>query len=172
MLLFDVSDDPKYGEYGIANGNVLYELGIANTIRNPEEILIIRNSLSTGKTFDISQLKYIKYEELTIEWLSEILNKSIENHKWHRQKLIENTKSLLDIESLKFIYIFGPAKKPDNFYLPDPPPIEHRLAVFRLLDLGLIVSASKKTESGFEQSYHWTQLAYELMKYMGIQKIS
>jgi len=43
MILFDLADDPKspcqFSKQ--INGNVLYELGVANSIREPEDILLI-----------------------------------------------------------------------------------------------------------------------------------
>src|SRR5438105_14627216 len=41
-LLFDLSDNPKE-----PNGNVLYELGIATAVREPEDMLLIREKSSS-----------------------------------------------------------------------------------------------------------------------------
>ncbi|MEW6499751.1 MAG: hypothetical protein AB1589_45905, partial [Cyanobacteriota bacterium] len=99
MLLFDLTDDPKspcqFSKQ--VNGNVLYELGIANAIRQPEDILLIRESSVAQIPFDISGLHINIYgQNLELDWLHMKLEQASKEQEWYKGKRVEATSKLID----------------------------------------------------------------------------
>lgn len=62
-IIVDISDK---------NANVFYELGIAQTLKEPENIFIIKES-SAKTPFDIQHLQYIQYDKNNLKKLAETL---------------------------------------------------------------------------------------------------
>lgn len=178
-LLFDLSDDPKSPcEFSKqVNSNVIYELGVANAIRDPEDMLMIR-----GKTtdiakvipFDISSLTINEYEkELTEEWLKEKLAKTLENQKWYKGRRVEAAAKSIDSFGLKLIHLIYKNRPSDRDHfndetIPKEWRTEAKLAILRMMDLGIVWFATGK--EGTEYAYHWTPFGREVIKRLGIEK--
>ncbi len=171
-LLFDLSDDPKsLCEFSKrVNENVLYELGIATAIREPEDILLIKKRSESEMPFDVRNLAINEYnEELEKEWLKEKLKVLLDNQKWYKSKRVEVAAKSIDSFGLKLIHFYYKERpeKEDHFN-DENMPIESKLAILRLLDLGFIWFATAK--EGREYAYHWTLFGKEVIKYLGIKK--
>lgn len=70
MILFDLTHDPKLEPLEQSNINVVYELGIANSIREPEDLLLIKEEPIGKLPFDISGLTVIPHpENMLADWL-------------------------------------------------------------------------------------------------------
>ncbi len=175
MLLFDLSDDPvlpcKYLKQ--ANVNVLYELGIANAIREPQDILLIRKTSSTKIPFDISGMTINEYEgDLTVEWLVNKLKDALKNQEWHKSKRVKAAAKSIDGEAIELMYNYGRNPEDFNHFNTRGAQAEVKMSVLRLIDLGIIWFASKCEGEYREHAFRWTSFGHEVMKHLNIQKLS
>ena len=175
MVLFDLTDDPKspcqFSRQ--VNGNVLYELGIANAMREPEDILLIRESSSVKIPFDISGLNINIYEgELEIDWLSSKLQKALEKQKWYMSKRVDAASKSIDEFAFEIMYQIG-CRPPgfNHFNIAGMPP-EVRMSVLRLIDLGILWFATGIDERSREHAYRWTPFGREVIKRLGIKLLT
>ncbi len=174
MLLFDLSDDPKSPENSKqANVNVLYELGIANAIREPQDILLIRESSSGKIPFDVSGMTINEHQgDLTTEWLADELKTALENQEWHKSKRVQAAAKSIDGEALELMYNYGRNPEDFNHFHTTGVPAEVKMSVLRLMDLGILWFASVCEGEYREHAFRWTPFGHEVMKYLGIQKLS
>ena len=83
MVLADLSDDPRSKE-NHANGNVLYEVGVAHAMREPEAVVIIRDQNPQTADFDVRgfSINCPPDNTLTEDWLTDLLSSCLENYSW------------------------------------------------------------------------------------------
>ncbi len=177
MLLFDLSDDPKFpcDISKQVNGNVLYELGIANSFREPQDIILIRDKKSNKLPFDISSMTYIEYSDEDTELLNKLTNTLVEILKQQdrsKSKLIKSIIQSLNELAIELMYRFG--RNPDGWrhFSSVKMPIEFKDTVARLVDLGILKFDCKCKGEYREHAYHWTSLGYEIMKALNIKRLS
>lgn len=174
MLLFDLSDDPGASENPKqANVNVLYELGVANAIREPQDILLIRGS-SLGKIpFDVSGMTINEHKgDLITEWLVVKLKTALENQEWHKSKRVQAAAKSIDGEAIELMYNFGRNPEDFNHFNTRGLPAEVKMSVLRLIDLGILWFASRCEGEYREHAFRWTSFGHEVMRYLGIKKLS
>ena len=176
MLLFDLSDDPKSpcDHSKQVNVNVIYELGIANTIRDPQDIILIRDDFSKSSIpFDISGMTINHHKpKLSVDWLKDRLTKALEKQKWYKSKRVEVAAKSITAEGLDLMYKQGRYPKGYNhFHLTDAP-VETKISIQRLMDLGLLSFAARCDGEYREYAYHWTTFGYEVMKFLNIKQIT
>jgi len=181
LLLFDLSNDPKspckYSKQ--VNSNVLYELGIANAMREPEDMLLIREQSSVRLPFDITGLNISEYkkEDFTIEWLSKRLDVVLEKQKWFRSKRVKKVAQLVDMNSItKIMMEYSHYPEGDDHFHIEEDDMPTKISVCRLMDLGILWLASSfklgslpKEGRTINLAYRWTPFGYEVMKYLGIK---
>ncbi len=169
MVLCDLSDDQ-----GHVNGNVLYEAGIATTIREPHSVVLIRDQEPTKADFDVRGLTIYRPPngKLTKSWLAGLLKRHLEETDWTKSKRIEVIAHSLDDFCL--VLLEGPGRNPDgyNHFHVSGQPIEVRLAAQRLVDLGILWFDTGREERPLEYAYHWTSLAKDLMEYLGLPQLT
>ena len=175
MLLFDLTDDPKspcqFSKQ--VNGNVLYELGIANAIREPEDIVLIRAASDVKIPFDISGLNINMYDgELGIEWLLSKLTKALEDQAWYNSKRVDAAAKSIDDIALHIMNTVGCRPQGVNHFNIVGQPTEVKVSVLRLIDLGILWFASGIDKRGVEHAYRWTSFGREVMKHLGIKLLS
>lgn len=170
MVLCDLSNDEK----GHVNGNVLYETGIATTIREPHSVVLIRDQGPSEVGFDVQGLtiKTPPKGKLTVPWLVERLREALEEIDWSQSKRIEAIARRLDEFCLYLINKFG--RNPDGYnnFSVIGQPIEIRLAAQRLVDLGIVWFNTAREIRPLESSYWWTTLAKDLMKYLKLPQLT
>ena len=177
MLLFDLSDDPKYpcDLSKQVNGNVLYELGIANSFRDPQDIILIRNKKSNRLPFDISAMTYIEYDDEKDELSDKLISSMKEllsNQDWSKSKLVKSVIQSLNELSVSLMYRFGRNPDGHRHFNSIDMSIEYKDTVARLVDLGILRFACKCDGEYKEYAYHWTALGYEVMKALNIKRLS
>jgi len=176
MLLFDLSDDPKAPcqHSRQANLNVLYELGISNALREPEDILLIRERSSSKLPFDISGMTINEYEkDLKVKWLIERLSKAIEDQKWYKSKRVKAAAVSIDEFSLEIMHVHGSRPESKKHFHTKDWPSEKKMSVLRLMDLGILWFASQTYSRGaYEYAYRWTSFGCEVMKHLEIPQLS
>jgi hypothetical protein len=175
-LLFDLSKDPKY-EKKCPNPNVMYELGIAMAMREPEDILIIVDSSEEIKElpFDIQSIRIHKHSfEIDENLFKEELEKVLKNQKWHKSKRVKSAAESIDEMGLGLMLDFGIIPKEIggwfSFDKDNPLSIPRRMAAHRLMDLGILWFDTGKDRNPSEYAYHWTSFGYEVMKHLGISR--
>ncbi len=169
LLLFDLSDDPKQKQ---ANGNVLYELGIANAMRDPQDMVLIRKKSRRRVPFDISGLTYISYIDLGAPVLRDILRDALERQEWHKSKRVDAAAQALDEVALGLMYNNGRRPQGANHFGLGGLSPELKLCVFRLIDLGILRFAWGCYKDKYESAYYWTSFGYEVMKHLGIERLT
>lgn len=167
-LLFDLSIDPKLAkvesqEISKISENVLYELGVALTAREPADIFLISQKTEASRKlpFDIlnTQINFYKYA-LTEDWLKEKLDLVVKQQAWYKSRRIKTAIRLIDSWGLKIINLYSDSKithfNDENF------PVEMKLGILRLIDLGIVLFATGK--QGGEYAYYWTGFGKEVIK--------
>jgi hypothetical protein len=174
MLLFDLSDDERIK--GI-NPNVIYELGIANSIREPSDIVIIKKKADKEikLPFDIQGMHINFFEDtLTKEFLKKIIHGALQNQEWHKSKRVRIAAESLDEYGLALMNEIGRRPKGYNHFNSSTFDYNRRASVLRLVDLEILKFACIVWENGrgYEYAYHWTPFGYEVMKHVGLKQIT
>ena len=172
MLLFDLSDDERYN--GV-NPNVIYELGIANAIREPFDIVIIRKKTKEKLKlpFDIQGLNINFFKDkLDKRFIIKKVNYALKNQEWHKSKRVKAVSESIDDLGLGLMIEIGRRPKKWNHFNTSGFDSLKKLSVHRLIDLGILLFATGKKKRPQEYAYHWTSFGYEVMKYLGIPQMT
>ena len=172
MLLFDLSDDERNSEI---NNNVIYELGIANAIREPFDIVIIRKK-SEGKLklpFDIQGLNINFFEnEIDEEFIEKIILNNMQNQQWHKSKHVKSVAESIDDLGLALMNEIGRRPEGWNHFNTYTFDALKKLSVHRLIDLGILWFDTGRERNPSEYAYHWTSFGYSVMKYLAIPQFT
>lgn len=81
LIFADITTIGKINEIPVRNGNVMYEIGIAHSVRLPEEVILFRSD-EDPIPFDVANIRVNKYEpdhnpEASKEKISDVLNSCI-----------------------------------------------------------------------------------------------
>lgn len=174
MLLFDLSDDNRKNHI---NHNVIYELGIAQAMREPSDIIIIRKETETKDKlpFDIQSININFFKDkLAKDWLKPKLESAIKNQEWHKSKRVRVVAESIDENGLALMNEIGRRPKGYNHFNSSTFDYNKKASVLRLVDLEILKFACIiwKNNLGYEYAYHWTSFGYEVMKYIGLNQIS
>ena len=97
LVLADITPDHKSGKY--PNANVMYELGIAHSMRLPETVIVVRKK-GAIIPFDISHLRVLDYHESDIvmarKMIGEYFVNALTSGQLLRDELIESAWSAMD----------------------------------------------------------------------------
>jgi hypothetical protein len=152
---------------------VLYELGIANAIREPEDIILIRESSSAQLPFDISGMNVNFYkEELEIAWLTENLKNALKSQEWYNSKRVDAAAKSIDGIALRLMNSIGRLPEGNNHFHITGLPTEVKISVLRLIDLGILWFASGVDEGKVQHAYRWTSFGRAVIKHLGIKLLS
>ena len=166
LVLCDLSDDHR-GSAGYANGNVLHEAGIAMTIREEHEVILIREQKPDSiRDFDVrfAKIHSPASGEITKDWLIEVLEVSLREIELVKTERIKIIAESLDSPSLELITEYRGV----NFVLKPDAPTKYWIAVHRLIDLGILRLNTAQKKGSIEYSYWWTSLLNPLMTRLGI----
>lgn len=175
MLLFDLSDDPEIpcGCKKHANSNVIWELGVAFSIREPEDIVIIKEKSKSELPFNIRQILRNEYDksEFTKEWVANILKNACDAQKWHKSKRVSAIAQSLDPHSVQLIQDRGRFPVGDSHFGFNQLNTEMKMSISKLIDLGILKFDwnIKNEEASQEYSYDWTPFGRAVMEHKGIK---
>jgi len=174
ILIFDLSDDTRTKEI---NHNVIYELGVANAIREPFDIILIRkkNENKTKLPFDIQGLHINFFKgDVTKEFIKNIVESAIKNQEWHKSKRVRVAAESLDENGLTLINNIAKRPKGYNHFNSSGFDYNTKMSVLRLVDLGILKFAWAiwPENKGYEYAYHWTPFGYEVMKHIGLNQMT
>ena len=95
-MFFDLSLDTRTNTL---NNNVVYELGVANAIREPTDMVLIQrtNENKLNLPFDFGGLHVNPFEgDATQEFIERILRAALENQEWHKSKRVRVAAESID----------------------------------------------------------------------------
>src|SRR4030042_2179654 len=106
LTLFDISPIEEYKGESNRNSNVMYELGLAHTWRNPEEVIVIRDD--DGKLpFDIQSSGVVKYnigdQEKAIEDIKETILFRLDQIEKIQRSMVRKAAESLSLEASNFL---------------------------------------------------------------------
>ena len=150
----------------IRNGNVMYEIGIAHTIRLPEEVILFRSD-NDPLLFDLANIRVNKYNpdgepEEAKQKVSEAIISTIKEIKLQKHLSVSKAVDSLDVISLDLILEMreqnGAIKHPEIHTVMDSLAKRDKIAsIQRLLELGIInTQYSKLTETTPEDLLTYT----------------
>jgi len=170
MILVDLTDDPKSN--GHVNGNVLLELGVAQAMREPSAVIIIRDQDLSTADFDTRGLTINKQREgkLTTEWLTELLRDSVKNYDWSESKRVKAAAESIDDIGLRLMFQLGGSPKESTHFNTVKLNSLQKMSVLRLIDLGLLRFVTGGANKPSEHAYHWTPFGYAVMKYLHVKR--
>jgi len=140
LVLADISSSPMADRNRVIwpqrNANVMWEVGIAHTMRTPDEVLLVRTD-HDDSIFDLTQFRVFNYDPRDVRGSRKFLEDRIDD----RIKLLEKTQDvlvkrcldLLDPHSLEFFLFKCGWSKP--FEIPSAASVN---SVSRLFELGLL----------------------------------
>lgn len=196
-LLFDLSDDPRLQnrEDKLAakiNPNVMYELGIALSIRDPNSIILIReksDGLYEKLPFDIMGIGIQLYDDFNEFFLKNLLIKQEKEKQLFNEKTMRGISDSIDEigyiiinwaieqpEEKNYFNISGMTdfvKTKDFYNTITKEKMEYklsdeaiRMSIYRLMDLGILTKKTKYLANDFEHAYYWTRFGKEILKYV------
>lgn len=143
---------------GQRNGNVMYEIGIAQTIRPATDIILVRSD--TGKImFDVSHIRITEYDRGNLvaarKQFAECLTEAVKERKNKKSLLTQRLRDRLDAESMKLmVKVFRRKHNFETFRMPSPHYTDgERQTAIRLLDLGIFRCV---TPEDLRYQYVWT----------------
>lgn len=158
LVLFDIS--PIRKKVKIRNPNVMYELGLANTWRNGEEVIVVSDDVK-NLPFDIQQIGVVKYslrnKKKAIEKIKDTILFRLEQVKIKHKSIVRKAGESLTLEACQFlIKTRGTIQHDRNLTTSD-----RILAIPILLNLGLV----ELLTDGHGFGYHPTQLGREVIRF-------
>ena len=172
MVLVDLTDDPK--AKGHVNGNVLLELGVAQAMREPSAVVIIRDEDISTVDFDARGLaiNQSRNGHLTREWLADLLQVSVNNHDWSESNRVKGAAESIDEIGLMFMWEVGRRPKDWRHFHTLGQSAEVKMAVLRLVDLGILRLGTGGANAPTELAYHWTPFGDQVMKHLGMRMMT
>ncbi len=180
FLIFDLSNDSRYNS---PNPNVMYELGIAVTIRQPEDIIILKaNNKSNSELwlpFDVKDIHVID-ADIASKMVEEI-KIAIENQQKARNRLISKVSKTLDHGCLWLMKNYG--TEPHGFSHMNSQTIQEQCpellrplihaSLSKLLELGLVETntAVDQQKDWLEYAYWWTPFSERVMEVIGVMRM-
>jgi hypothetical protein len=110
LILVDVSFQPHRQRPPGPNPNVMYELGLAHSMRLPEEVVVVRcDSEKAEPPFDIAQIRYHRIPETAmrraVRQIGTLLRGAERSLDTTRDLIVERTLRSLDPDALRFLWV-------------------------------------------------------------------
>ncbi len=197
LVLIDLSNDRRFWKINrkrfwksipSINENVLYEAGIAMTIREADSVIIITEGEFENLPFDVKGVTINKWQKKnTKKWLSELIKDALIRKEWTSKERMRVLVESLDENCVRFIDQFGTRERlKSHFSFVDSGEmtiqeavyrIEMKTAASRLVDLGLlkfrigpIIKGRSLNKKNYEHSFDWTELGISVIKEAGFNK--
>ena len=172
MILVDLTGDPK--SKGHVNGNVLLELGVAQAMREPSAVVIIRDQDLDTADFDVRGLTINRPRngKLTTEWLTDLLRGSVKNYDWSESKRVKAASESIDEIGLMLMWSNGRLPKDWRHFNTVGQSAEVKLSVLRLMDLGILRLGTGGSNAPTEHAYHWTPFGDQVIRRLGMEMMT
>ncbi len=160
LAIFDISPMLVVSNMPIRNPNVMYELGLAHTWRNREEVIIVSDDLR-DLPFDIQSLGVIEYNpkdaEGAVEKIKDAILFRLQEIEKIQRSVVRKAAESLSIQAHNLLMV----SKGKIFHDATLREVDKILAIPVLLTLGLV----EMLTDGNGYGYHPTQLGREVIKY-------
>jgi hypothetical protein len=107
LILADISDEFYKNERTYPNPNVMYELGIAHSLRLPEEVIVIRDANSKDVPFDISHIRWNSFEPndpvRAINKIKKLIERAEKEIHLIKDQVLTKVMHSLDSEMIEFL---------------------------------------------------------------------
>lgn len=158
LVLFDISRTCN----GERNANVMYELGLAHTWRNPEEVIVVRDD-QEKLPFDIQSTGVVFYslddKGKAIKEIKETIMFRLDQIEKIQQSAVRKAAESLSIEAHNLLM----SSKGKIFFIKDRSSSENFISIPMLLNLGLVEMLTDIKGFG----YHPTPLGRKVIEYYG-----
>jgi len=152
LIFADISAD----EGGVRNGNVMYEVGIAHAVRNPQEVVLFRSD-GERLLFDLANIRVNRYEpdtdsQMARRRVTEAVSEALREIDLTRNLAVQRAAESLDPDGLILVAeaASGVIRPPESHTMKDVMNnIGTMISLPRLLDLGLIASVYTENEMLF-----------------------
>jgi hypothetical protein len=179
LVIADITSSPMLDPGGTTwpqrNGNVMWELGVAHSMRLPDEVLIMRSD-NEPSIFDLTQFRAFQYDPTdtasarsTVHHFGNDRLRTIEQTK--SRKVMEAIESL-DADSLTLVI----ANKSNEFFsvaragtidqIMNETAAGTKPAVRHLLSLGIIRFDANLSANAY--AYHWTDFGKAVLLALGV----
>lgn len=159
-----------------ANANVAYEVGLACTWRNPEDILLIHQPHKNHRySFDIQNLRHIEYtsdDNKSILSLADEILRAINQSSFLAKSTYLKIVQSISPSSVQFMFQESCRAFPVIRFLKNEMPMfDTRIhAIAELLSFGALKNRNvfgpqKEEESGVTIIYQWTELGLKLLQF-------
>lgn len=141
---------------GQRNGNVMFELGIAQTVRPATDLIVVRSD-EEEITFDINHIRVHRYDRTDSaaarKLFADCLLEALKQRHAEKSLRAQMLRDRLDVESMNLMVKFCPDGRDFKpFRMTNCNADEHRTAA-RLLDLGIIRCVTPGARTYY---YEWT----------------
>ena len=157
---------------GSRNANVMYEVGLAHALRQPEEVVIFRSD-SDRIPFDVASIRVHRYSPDDIaasrRLIADTIRECLRQIDLKKAIKVQQAVESLDDACLGLIEqnygqpSFGFQQQQTKGQVLTAVPI--RLAVFKLLELGIVRCAANMRQHMY--AYHWTPFGKAVMAKLG-----
>lgn len=162
LVIFDISPITKIGDDYIRNSNVMYELGLAHTWRNPEEVIVLRDD-NGNLPFDVSQMGVVQYDlgdkVTSIEEIKKTILFRLNQIEKIQRSIVRKAAESLTIQAYTLLRL----SKGKIFHSAGLTQDQKILAIPVLLSLGLVEMLTDNQGYG----YHPTPLGKAVIQYGG-----
>lgn len=162
LVIFDISPIAKIGDDYVRNSNVMYELGLAHTWRNPEEVIVLRDD-NGNLPFDVSQMGVVHYDltdkETAIEKIKKTILFRLGQIDKIQRSMVRKAAESLNIQAYNLLIL----SKGKIFHDATLDANQKLLAIPVLLNLGLVEMLTDNHGYG----YHPTPLGKAVIQYGG-----
>jgi hypothetical protein len=107
LVLADISATAVLDGKAVRNSNVMYEVGLAHAVRQPQEVILIRSDKS-ALDFDIAGVRVHSYDpdsnpDEAKKWLSQLLMDSLTSIEAHRSLSLESAMRSLSAPAVQLL---------------------------------------------------------------------
>jgi len=156
LVFVDISVMQTGDWKGQRNGNVMFELGIAQTVRPATDLIVVRPDRKEIN-FDINHIRVHRYDRKNLaaarKLFADCLVESLKQREMEKSLRAEMLRDRLDVESMNLMVKFCPDGKDFKPFGMEACNADERRTAARLLDLGIIrcVTPAERT-----YRYEWT----------------
>lgn len=155
LIFADISVMRQGPWKGQRNGNVMFELGIAQTIRPATDLVVVRSDRK-AINFDINHIRTHSYVASALGEargkFAFLLQEGLRHRETMQRLRIGMARDRLDVDSMNLMVKFASGGTFSDFTI-DKSPEEEKWTATRLLDLGLIRCYNP---TGTTYKYQWT----------------
>lgn len=156
LVLADISVMQTGDWKGQRNGNVMFELGIAQTVRPATDLIVVKSD-KDKITFDINHIRIQDYDRGNLaasrKLFADCMLEALKQRQLEKSLRAEMLRDRLDVDSMNLMVKFCPDGKDFKRFGMQKCSAEERRTAARLLDLGIIRCVTPD-----ERTYHyeWT----------------